>query len=50
MCSYIFRKIICKYYFKHYFQVTGVIVDTRASIDLNSLDTQSILEELSNIS
>lgn len=49
MYSYIFRKIICKYYFKH-FQVTGVIVDTRASIDLNTLDTQSILEELSNIS
>jgi len=32
------------------FQVTGVIMDTRASIDLNTLDTQSILEELSNIS
>ncbi|XP_011684942.1 PREDICTED: UPF0668 protein C10orf76 homolog isoform X2 [Wasmannia auropunctata] len=30
--------------------VTGVIVDTRASIDLNALDTQTILEELSNIS
>jgi len=30
--------------------VTGVIMDTRASIDLNTLDTQTILEELSNIS
>ncbi|XP_039313643.1 armadillo-like helical domain-containing protein 3 isoform X3 [Solenopsis invicta] len=30
--------------------VTGVIVDTRASIDLNTLDTQTILEELSNMS
>ncbi|XP_011301326.1 UPF0668 protein C10orf76 homolog [Fopius arisanus] len=30
--------------------VTGVIIDTRASIDLNALDTQEILQELSNIS
>jgi len=37
-------------YTRYYFQVTGVIVDTRASIDLNTLDTQTILEELSNIS
>ncbi|XP_008551217.1 armadillo-like helical domain-containing protein 3 [Microplitis demolitor] len=30
--------------------VTGVIIDTRASINLNALDTQAILQELSNIS
>ncbi|XP_043268644.1 armadillo-like helical domain-containing protein 3 isoform X2 [Venturia canescens] len=30
--------------------VTGVIIDTRASIDLNALDTQAVLQELSNIS
>ncbi|XP_034943068.1 armadillo-like helical domain-containing protein 3 [Chelonus insularis] len=30
--------------------VTWVIIDTRSSIDLNSLDTQAILQELSNIS
>ncbi|CAD6238688.1 GSCOCG00008520001-RA-CDS [Cotesia congregata] len=30
--------------------VTGIIIDTRASINLNALDTQAILQELSNIS
>ncbi|KAK0085927.1 hypothetical protein PV325_004221 [Microctonus aethiopoides] len=30
--------------------VADVIIDTRASIDLNALDTQAILQELSNIS
>lgn len=30
--------------------VTGVVVDTRGSIDLSTLDTQAILQELSNIS
>lgn len=30
--------------------VTGVVIDTRGSIDLSTLDTQAILQELSNIS
>ncbi|XP_012288870.1 UPF0668 protein C10orf76 homolog [Orussus abietinus] len=30
--------------------VTGVVIDTRSSIDLTALDTQAILQELSNIS
>lgn len=30
--------------------VTGVIIDSRGSIDLTTLDTQAILQELSNIS
>ncbi|XP_076631828.1 armadillo-like helical domain-containing protein 3 [Colletes latitarsis] len=30
--------------------VTGVVIDTRGSIDLSALDTQAILQELSNIS
>ncbi|XP_078032643.1 armadillo-like helical domain-containing protein 3 isoform X2 [Augochlora pura] len=30
--------------------VTGVVIDTRGSIDLNALDTHAILQELSNIS